>query len=547
MLKNLGLRQIEDRRPRYSTPRGEFKRSWLNPRTAPANPKFKIQNPKCFSGLARAPLLALVSIAVLVLLVALLYSHSGPQGKVLPSEPLLLYCAAGLKVPVDAVAKAYGQAYGVPVQLQFGGSETLLAGAKVSKRGDLYVPADEYYVQEAQSKGLVEEVIPLAQMQPVLAVKKGNPQNVKSLDDLLRKEVRVCQANPDAAAVGRLVREALLKRGRWEPLEKHTLVIKPTVNDVANDIKIGSADAGFVWDATIVQYPGLESVSVPELNGLSGHVSVSILRSSANPTAALRFARYLAARDKGLPEFQRYGFTPVTGDLWAETPELRVFSGAMLRPAVEETYESFARREGITITRVYSGCGILVAQMRAGEHPDAYFSCDNAFMAQVTDLYLNPTEVSENQLVILVPKGNPKHLNSLQDLCAPGLKIGLGHEKQSALGALTKKVLEAAGLYEALKKNVAVESPTGDMLVNQCRTGSLDASVVYISNTAACRDSLDVIPVDLPGAKNIQPFAIGKQCKYPCLTKRLWDALKSAESKKRFESIGFKWKLAPEQ
>ena len=449
-------------------------------------------------------------------------------------------------MPVEAVAKAYERDYGVQVQLQFGGSQTLLAGIEVSRRGDLYVPADESYMQVAQSKGLVDEVIPLAQMQPVLAVRKGNPKNLKSLDDLLRKEVRVCQANPDAAAVGKLVRGALLKGGRWEPLKEHTTVFQPTVNDVASDIKVGAVDAGFVWDATVKQYPELESVSLPELNGLASHVSVGIVRFSANPMVALRFARYLAARDKGLPEFQRYGFAPAEGDPWSETPELRVFSGAMLRPAVEETYKEFEKREGIRITRVYSGCGILVAQMRAGEHPDAYFSCDNAFMAQVTDLYLNPTVVSENHLVILVPKGNPKHLNSLKDLCAPGLKIGLGHEKQSALGALTKKVLEAAGLYEALKKNVAVESPTGDMLVNQCRTGSLDASVVYVSNTAACRESLDVIPVELPGARNIQPFAVGKECKYPCLAGRLWALLKSVESKKRFESLGFKWVLAPE-
>ena len=544
---DFGLRQVENPRPWYCTPRGKPKRSWPNPRTAPANPKSKIQNPKCFPGLAGTRLLALGSVAVLVLLVVLLRWHSSAPGSAPAGPPLLLYCAAGLKVPVEAVVKAYAQSYGVQVQLQFGGSQTLLAGAQVSHRGDLYVPADEYYMEEARNKGLVDEIIPLARMQPVLAVRKGNPKNVKSLDDLLRQEVRVCQANPDAAAVGRLVREALLKRGRWEPLKARTVVFKPTVNDVANDIKIGSADAGFVWDATVRQYPELENVSVPELNGLAGHVLVGVLRSSANATAALRFARYLAAGDKGLPEFQRYGFTPVEGDAWAETPELRVFSGAMLRPAVEDTYRSFEQREGTKITRVYNGCGILVAQMRAGEHPDAYFSCDKSFMAQVTDLYLDSTDVSENRLVILAPKGNPRHISSAKDLCAPGLRIGVGHEKQSALGALTRKVLDAAGLYDAMAKNIAVESPTGDMLVNQLRTGSLDAAVVYITNAAASRDSLEIIPVGLPGSLNIQPFAIGKECRYPCLTRRLWQALKSAESKKRFEAIGFKWLLAPEK
>ncbi|MGD0090601.1 MAG: molybdate ABC transporter substrate-binding protein [Planctomycetota bacterium] len=508
----------------------------------------RIRNPQsAIRNVGGARLVALISLVVLALLVLLLRWQSTPQGSTPSAQPLLVYCAAGLKVPVEVVARAYKAAYGTEVQLQFGGSQTLLAGAAVSHRGDVYIPADEAYVQDARSKGLVEEVLQLARMQPVLAVKKGNPKNVKALDDLLRTDVRVCQADPDAAAVGRLVREALQKSGRWEPLKEHTTVSKPTVNDVANDIKIGAVDAGFVWDATIKQYAELEIVAAPELNGLAAHVSACILRASANPAAALRFARYLSARDKGLPEFQRYGFTPVEGDPWAETPEIRLFAGAMLRPGIDQTIADFEQREGAKVTRVYHGCGVLVGMMKTGQHPDAYFSCDKSFMAQVTDLYLDPTDVSENQLVILTPKGNPKHLNTLKDLCAPGLKIGLGNEKQSALGALTKKLLDAQGLSEALAKNVAAEFPAGDMLVNVLLTGSLDACVVYVTNAAASRDKLEMIPVDLPGAKNIQPFAIGKECRYPCLTARLWEKFKSLESKQRFEANGFKWLLAPEQ
>ena len=95
-----------------------------------------------------------------------------------------------------------------------------------------------------------------------------------------------------------------------------------------------------------------------------------------------------------------------------------------------ETITAFEQREGCRVTRVYNGCGILVAQMKAGEHPDAYFSCDNSFMVQVTDLFIDPADVSINHLVIVVPKGNPRHIASLKDLGQPGLRVGVGHEKQ---------------------------------------------------------------------------------------------------------------------
>ena len=65
-----------------------------------------------------------------------------------------------------------------------------------------------------------------------------------------------------------------------------------------------------------------------------------------NPPGALTFARYLAAKDKGLLEFKRAGLEVVEGDVWAEKPELRLFAGAMLRAAIEETIKDYreARR-----------------------------------------------------------------------------------------------------------------------------------------------------------------------------------------------------------
>jgi len=156
-------------------------------------------------------------------------------------------------------------------------------------------------------------------MVPVLAVAKGNPKGVRGLDDLLKPDVRLAQASPDAAAVGKLVRGELEKQGRWDALKAKTLVFKTTVNDVANDLKLGSADAAFVWDTTVRQYPELERVPGVDF-GIVGHVSVAVLKSSASPSAALRFARFLAARDKGLVDFSKAGFEIVDGDAWEEKP-----------------------------------------------------------------------------------------------------------------------------------------------------------------------------------------------------------------------------------
>jgi molybdenum ABC transporter molybdate-binding protein len=503
---------------------------------------FRIEN--LLSMMYRPWLAFLGSVALFAGLVALLIWEPG-SGKTSGQQPLLVYCAAGMKEPVTAIARDYEARYGVEVQLQFGGSQTLLAGIEISGRGDLYVAADEGYLRDARDRNLLDETLDLARMRAVLAVPIGNPKSLHTLADLLRPDVRIACADPDAAAIGKATREALGNAGKWAAFQKHVTVFKPTVTEVANDVqpKLGSVDAGIVWDATVKQVPGLEAVSLPELAGATVRVSLGVLRVSTQPAAALRFARFLAARDAGLPVFREYGFTVIDGDRWEETPELRLLAGAMLRPAIEQTITDFEQREGVRVTRVYNGCGILVAQMRTDGHsPDAYFACDQSFMDQVHDLFLDPAPVSANRLVILVLKGNPHGIHSLDDLAKPGLRVGVGHERQCALGVVTQQTLAQSGSRSRIMSNVTVQLPTGDMLVNELLIGSLDAVIAYVSNAAEASDRLEAIAVNVPCAVAVQPLAVGRDSDFKHLARRLADALRSAESRRRFEAYGFRWK-----
>lgn len=499
------------------------------------------------TGRASATRLAVGSLVLLAAALVALWLLNRTPATAPASAPLVVYCAAGIKPPVEAIAAAYQKTYGVPIHLQYGGSQTLLAAIEVAKRGDLYLPADESYLVAAREKGLVAEVLPVAQMTVVLAVRKGNPKQVRSLDDLLRDNVVVGQAAPEAAAVGKLARAALERTGHWERLKAKTRVFKPTVNDVANDLKLGTVDAGFLWDAMLTEYPELEAVPVSALTNAASQLAIGVLKNCAQPTAALRFARYLAARDQGQPVFRQHGFRATDGDPWALNPELVLYAGAMLRPAIEDTIAQFERREGVEVTRVYNGCGILVAQMRGGQRPDAYFACDKSFMAQVSDLFYRPEDISGNPMIILTQKGNPRGIKDIKDLGAPGLRLGLAHEQQSALGALTKRMLQAHGLYEPIRANLKVESATGDFLVNQLRSGSLDAVIVYVSNGAMVKAETETIPIQLPEAFAVQPIAVGKEARYPQLAGRLHELIRTAESRERFVKLGFGWKLGEDQ
>lgn len=460
-------------------------------------------------------------------------------------RPLVLYCAAGVNPPVAEVVKDYQDQLGVTVSVQYGGSGTLLSNLRVAQTGDLYLAADASYIQIAREQGLIAETIPLATQRPVIASAQGNPKRIHSTKDLLRADVRIALGNPDAASIGKQTEAAMSKAGLWESLKQAVQsrgVFKPTVNDIANDVKIGTVDAGVVWDAVARQYPELEIVApLTEDAGFVMEITVAVLRSSRQPTEALQFARYLSARDKGLEVFKRHHYAVVEGDVWAKEPALLLFSGGVNRPAIEDTLNAFEKREGCKLTRVYNGCGILVAQMKAGERPDAYFACDVSFMHQVQDLFFDPVNVSGTDILIAVPKGNPRGIASLQDLTKKGLKLGVANAKQSALGALTERMLEDAGLLPGVMANVRSQTPTADLLVNQLRAGGLDAVIVYEANISQVRERLDIVRLDLPSAKAVQPFAVARDSRHKHLAQRLLDALASAESQEKYKKAGFQW------
>ncbi len=468
-------------------------------------------------------------------------------GKDAGDTELVMFCAAGIKQPVAEIARQYEQEYGVAVRLQYGGSGTLLSMMEVTPKGDIYLAADSSYTDIGIEKGLIAETMPVAFMRAGIGVPKGNPGGITSLEQLTDKNLRVGFANPDAASVGKFARKVLSEAGVWDRVEP--TVLMPTVNELANTLKLGTTDAVILWDAVANQYPEIDFVDVPEFESKKKNITLGVMSGSENATEALRFCRYLSASDKGLKVFEADGYEPVDGDKWAFKPEILLFSGAMLRPAIEASVKRFEEREGVVITPVYNGCGVLVSQMKAGEQPDGYFSCDVKFMDMVAERFLESTLVSANEMVILVEKGNPQGIKVLTDLATPGHRLGFAHPEKSALGFLTRYLLEEEGLYQKVvdSGNLKMDSPTGDFLVNQIKTGSLDAVIVYKSNAmaaASTTEDVDIIEIDRPQAVAHQPYAVAKNSQHRQLLNRFFAATVSAAGKEKFIEHGFRWELA---
>ena len=458
-------------------------------------------------------------------------------------KALTLYCAAGIKSPIEELARSYTDLYGIEVNIQYGGSGTLLANVRIAKQGDLYLAADKSYIDDAKHYGLIDETQALAIIKPVIALKKGNPKNISGFDDFLREDVSFALGNPDAASIGRLSKKILMHESAWDGIKEKVTVFKPTVNELLNDVHIGAVDACVAWDATVKQYSELETVDLPLFNEYKKNITVAVLKCTEQAAEALRFVRFISSPEHGNKVFDRMGYTSVKGDKWEEKPQLLFFSGGVNRVAIESTLQKFEVREGVDIVRVYNGCGILVSQIKSGQQPDGYLSCDLSFMTQVENRFTNICDVSHTDIVMAVKKGNPKAIQTLTNLTEKSLKLGVCNPQQSALGALTKKLLEGQKLWKDIYPNIRSQTPTADLLVNQLQTGSLDAVIVYRANLSQMKNKVDIIEINDVNAGALQNFGIEKNSDYKWMMKRLFKALTSDASKAEYLMNGFEWEF----
>lgn len=247
------------------------------------------------------------SLVVLAFVLSTLFATSPSDSE----TPVQVWCAASNRAVIEAVCDRYRQLGRGDVSVQYGASQTLLSSLIVSGVGDLYLPADDDYLKLAGERDLMIDAFPVARMNVVVAVPKGNRQSIVTFGDLLRDDVRLVQASAETAAVGKLTQRVLSPTGLNAPLDAATDVVRTSVTEVANDLVVGAADVGIIYDAMLSTYPQLEIVRMPELDSATATISIGLLRGSKQRERAMDFVDFLLDPDGGLAVYREFGFEVV--------------------------------------------------------------------------------------------------------------------------------------------------------------------------------------------------------------------------------------------
>lgn len=192
------------------------------------------------------------------------------------------------------------------------------------------------------------------------------------------------------------------------------------------------------------------------------------------------------------------------------TGGVTVFAAASLTESFTQIGRDFeTANPGAKVTFNFAGSSQLATQINQGAPADVFASASPATMKTVTDAGsadgIAVTFV-KNQLVIAVPKGNPKGVTGLAGLTTPGMKVALCAE-QVPCGGAARKALDTAGVKLT---PVTLEQDVRAAL-SKVKLGEVDAALVYRTDAKAAASDVDGIEFpESAGAINDYPLVVLK-------------------------------------
>jgi len=208
---------------------------------------------------------------------------------------MYMYCGAGIRPMMDPAVEAFRQIKpNVRIDVGYAGSGCLLGQLAFSRRGDLYVPGEDFYINQAQKRGYLTESKPVGCFEPVILVQKGNPKGIKALADLTRSGLKIGLGEPGACAVGVAAERLLKKANLHEAVLKNVIYRAGNVPELGNAVKFGSIDAAIVWNLTAAQLTkDCEAVLIDRSLYEPATVPVAVLKYTEHPAEARAFVDFL--------------------------------------------------------------------------------------------------------------------------------------------------------------------------------------------------------------------------------------------------------------
>ncbi len=230
------------------------------------------------------------------------------------NEKLLIFAGSVSKPATEEMVAVFEKETGIKAEIIFGGSGYVLSQMIVSKKGDIYFPGSSDYMETAKAKGIVypetEKII--CYLIPAINVKKGNPENILCLQDLLRNDIKVAIANPEGVCSGIYAVEIVENSfdiNQKNKFKNNLLNYTGSCSKTATSISLGIVDAVIGW--RIFQYWDTKNIETVKLKKDEiiriGYIPVAVSKFTDKKENAKKFIKFMASK-KGRNIFEKYGY-----------------------------------------------------------------------------------------------------------------------------------------------------------------------------------------------------------------------------------------------
>lgn len=245
----------------------------------------------------------------------------------------------------------------------------------------------------------------------------------------------------------------------------------------------------------------------------------------------------------------------------AQMTELTVFAAASMTETLNQIAEDYKTVDpNVSLTFNFASSGDLLSQIREGADCDVFISAApkqmNALDGSLKDdadknpdglnELLDGTRIDllENKVVLAVPEGNPKGIESFDKLAdqlgAGEVFLAIGNS-DVPVGQYTRKIFAHYGLDEQSLTDAGVLTYGSNVkeVTTQVSEGAVDCGIIYATDAySAGLESVDEATADMCG-QVIYPAAVLRNSAHPDEAKAFLDYLTGEDAGRVFESVGF--------
>ena len=226
---------------------------------------------------------------------------------------LIFYCGITMVKPMQKISNIIEKRENCVIKILQGGSQDLYDSLSTSKVGDLYLPGSDAYIKKYKKFGFFGKSVYVGYNQAAIFVQKGNPKKIKSLDNLLDKNISTMIGDPDSGSIGKNTKKILIAyKGEnfFQKVYENAVRLGTDSRDINSALIYKDIDMAINWRASAFwdeNSPYIDIINIDEKYAHKRRLLLTELTFSKHKDIVKKFLEFAASKE-GKDIMKRYGF-----------------------------------------------------------------------------------------------------------------------------------------------------------------------------------------------------------------------------------------------